>query len=348
MSVELDRAEALLNADQHRTALGVLSSHLAADPDNVHALCLISRALLGVDDAPGALNAARRASALAPGEEWPARLISVAAMRMGDYGLAAAAADESIRLAPSVWQTHQQRAQVDLVSDHVDQHTWQVVREAVRLAPNEPTTHRLMGVVALEMRDHDVAEQALRTALRLDPQDTVAVHEMARLHLKRRNLGAAAAGFADVAALDPTSTVAVRNLAVVAAGVLRIVHLVLWAALFITLRVNEWDSAASRPVIAGCAVAAAVALGVFFRRFHQQTRGQSWRLLRIVVRVDRLLGVWLAALLVGLLGFALAAIGHPSALADVGVGVAAAGVIIGALVSWIRVARLRRQDRAGR
>lgn len=79
---------------------------------------------------------------------------------------------------------------------------------AVTLAPEQPGSHLVFGMVAAAAGQRPEAETAFRRALELDPQNTAAHNELARLHLKQSSvtnpsgLAAAATGFAELARRD--------------------------------------------------------------------------------------------------------------------------------------------------
>src|SRR3984957_8800323 len=78
--------------------------------------CLFARAPLGADRFTEAVEAANRAAAIEPAEEWPHRLASNALMHLGNHAEALRAASESRRLAPGYWQTHVCVAQAALAA----------------------------------------------------------------------------------------------------------------------------------------------------------------------------------------------------------------------------------------
>ena len=69
-------------ANQASTLLARLVS---TEPDSGRAWCLFARAHLGADRYAEAVEAANRAAAIEPGEEWPHRLASNALMHLGNH-----------------------------------------------------------------------------------------------------------------------------------------------------------------------------------------------------------------------------------------------------------------------
>jgi cytochrome c-type biogenesis protein CcmH/NrfG len=214
------RAENLCGLHRYDEAVAVLSTALAARPDDSHTWCVLARAKLGTEDFQGALEAAGRAVALQPDEEWPHRLASIALSRLGQPRQALAAALESVRLAPMLWQTHARVAGTSL-SLRMPEQAQLAANKAVELAPLEPDTWTTLGSVALTRGDRKQATQAFRQALALDPENVNAHDGLARVALKAgrlanpQGLAAAASGFATSVRVDPRSTTSRASLEIV-------------------------------------------------------------------------------------------------------------------------------------
>jgi tetratricopeptide (TPR) repeat protein len=337
------RAVLLIETQRFAQARDILSRHLATDPNDANALCVLAQAYLGLDDYPAALAAAQAAAASEPQNEWAQRLASLTLTRIGRFAEARARADAALRLAPNEWRTHAQRARVDVSADAVSPSTLRTARQAVRLAPWEQDAHSLLGSALLADKQFDEAELEFREALRIDPQSHSTHNEMARLHLARRDIGAAAAGFAGAAALSPADDTAARNLTVVGARALRYVHLVMWIALLVTTKFRDQHGGpVNRTALAVGWVAATAVLAVFGARLHRGSEGKIFRLMLIVVRRDRLLAAWAIGLAVAYGGFAAAALAPSKLVSLAGLLAAAAGIVIGAILSWVRGRRQRR------
>ncbi|WHT20687.1 tetratricopeptide repeat protein [Crossiella sp. CA-258035] len=138
-----------------------------------------------------ALQAAERATELAPDAEAPHRLRGIALTELGRHAEAVAAAREAVRLAPGDW-----RGQVALAEalgaggamlDPQRPEGHQAVaaaRRAVELAPAEPRCFEVLGDIALRATRWDIAEQAYLAALRLDPGNK---HAKLNLDLVRKS-----------------------------------------------------------------------------------------------------------------------------------------------------------------
>ena len=91
----------MLDLGRYEEASTLLARLVSAEPGSGRAWCLFARAHLGADRFAEAVEAANRAAAIEPAEEWPHRLASNALMHLGHHGEALRAAAEARRLAPS-------------------------------------------------------------------------------------------------------------------------------------------------------------------------------------------------------------------------------------------------------
>src|SRR6516164_1710838 len=155
------------------------------------------------------VEAANRAAAIEPAEEWPHRLASNALMHLGNHAEALRAAAESRRLAPSYWQTHVCVAQAALAASHPAVAS-AAAAEARRLAPDEADVHFLSGKVALAAaRDHQ------ELALAIDPGHSGAMNELGRIRLRKHDTSGAIRHFISAARTTPGEQIYSRNIDVV-------------------------------------------------------------------------------------------------------------------------------------
>jgi tetratricopeptide (TPR) repeat protein len=347
VAADLRRARTLIELERYGPARDLLSRVVGQEPGHGEALCLLGQACLAMKDYSGARQAADAAIRQLPDSEWPLRIASLATAHLGDVEQAHSMADAAIRISPDQWMTHTNRASVDLVLHKVDDESLAAAWKGRELAPHEARAHRVVGSVFLELRRVESAEAAIREALRLDPNDAAARNELARVHLRSRKLGHAASGFADAAALNPRDTVAANNLVVVGARALRIVHLILWVVLFTAGRVAiQSDRHPNRAAAVFGWVVAAVAIGVAASRLGAGTGGhrRTVRLLRIVLRRDRLLTAWAVCLGLAFAGLTAAVFAPTRALVTC-VGVSGLALFVGVIFSWVRAGRLKRRGR---
>ncbi|MGW4404201.1 hypothetical protein ACWEJ6_09215 [Nonomuraea sp. NPDC004702] len=125
-----------------------------------------------------ALEAARRAADLDPGDEWACRLISLAHERQGRDADALPPAERAVNLAPGSWSA---RLRLAAISRRIPGRWPAAVADAVlaaRFAPEEADPEVLLGDLALLRGDHPRAGRAYRAALATAP-----AHPQARVNL---------------------------------------------------------------------------------------------------------------------------------------------------------------------
>jgi tetratricopeptide (TPR) repeat protein len=217
-SVDVERARALCDLARFGDAAQLLQRVVAADPQNARAWCLLAQARLGGHEDSDALRASRTALSLAPDDEWPHRLHSIALGKLGRRDESIAAARSATGVAPHSWQAFVQLAQALLGAKSAHQEALGAAEQAVALAPHEAATHIVLGMAARACKRHEEADAAFRAALAIDPQNSVAHNELARLRLRRSKLAGATAladaagGFTNAVRANPRADVSRRNL----------------------------------------------------------------------------------------------------------------------------------------
>ena len=98
----VERARALTGLGRWSEAAAALRPALADPSAGADAWCLLARCELGQSRTGAAREAARRAVALDPHNEWAHRLLSIAMLRLGDHAEAEAACRRSLELAPDL------------------------------------------------------------------------------------------------------------------------------------------------------------------------------------------------------------------------------------------------------
>jgi cytochrome c-type biogenesis protein CcmH/NrfG len=280
------RAETLCGLHRYAEAVTVLSAAIASEPGDAHTWCVLARAKLGAEDFQGALEAAGRAVALEPDEEWPHRLASIAFTRLTQPQQALAAALESVRLAPMLWQTHARVAGTSLTLKMPEQ-AQRAAEKAVELAPLEPDTWTTLGAVALTRGDRKGAEEAYHRALALDPENTNAHDGLARLALKKgrlanpQGLAAAASGFATSVRVDPRATTSRAALEIVLRAFLARFAYFVFLDAYLVLRAT---SSSSNIVVRALPLVVLAVPGVFAAKFLVSStsvvRARLWQVLR--------------------------------------------------------------------
>lgn len=208
----LAHARLLADTERWADALRALAPVIATEPDQPAAYCLAAQCHLGLGDPAASLVAAQAALARDPGSEWAHRLASLSLSRLHRHAEARRHADQAVHTAPLAWQSHRQRAEVDLEAGHVDARTWEAALRAVELGPDRAATHMTLGQLSLRARDNAGAAQAFERALALDPHNAAARNNLAVAQIRRRNFRAAAVNFVGALRLEPTSALFAANL----------------------------------------------------------------------------------------------------------------------------------------
>lgn len=220
VAVEIERARALCELARFDDAAPLLRRAVAAEPQNADAWCLLAQAELGRRHDEDALQAAGTALSLAPDDEWPHRLTSIALERLGRHEESLAMARAATRVAPYAWRAFVRLAHAAVRSGGRSgrNEALAAARQAVMLAPHEAEPHLALGAVARARKRYKEAESAFRTALAIDPQHSAAHNELARLHLRKSrfagaaSLAEAAGGFTNAVRANPGADVSRRNL----------------------------------------------------------------------------------------------------------------------------------------
>jgi tetratricopeptide (TPR) repeat protein len=286
VDLELERARALCELRRFAEAVELLQQLLGRFPDSATAWCLLAQARLGVGDAYAALDAAGHATALEPEAEWPHRLRSIAFEDLGVPDSAIAAARESVRVGPHIWQAHSHWATTLVLAKRDLGEAGAAAERGVALAPHEPDTHYALGVVADARGDHQAAEEHFRRALALDPLHGPTHNARARRLVSSRfdagKLADAAAGFRNVVQADPRANYAAKNIEVVLRVFLARLSYLIFVIVVIAARADHLtsgtaggtDVARIGPVLLAIPVAYAV---YFVARLEPDLRGHLLR-----------------------------------------------------------------------
>jgi tetratricopeptide (TPR) repeat protein len=218
--VALSQAQAMIDVRHYAEASKLLAQLLAAEPSGP-GWSLMAAARLGEGDHTGALDAANQAIALSPADGWPHRLASSALWNLRHYPESLRAALEARRLEPGSWQSHTSVAQAAVSACDL-QLAAAAANEALRLAPEEPDVRYAAGSVRFALSDYQGAEAHQKRVLAANPAHAGALNELGRLALDGHNPVGAVRMFARAAAAAPESPVYARNveLAVIRAAAL--------------------------------------------------------------------------------------------------------------------------------
>jgi tetratricopeptide (TPR) repeat protein len=237
--LELERARALIELHRFDEAASLLQKLVGREPDEASAWSLLAQAQLGAGRPHDALEAASRAAALTPDDDWPHRLRSVALQTLGADESAVAAAREAVRVAPYLWQCHVRLCEAIVLGRGDLDEAQAAAERSLELAPHESDPYYELGLVAAKRGKHDEAERYFRQALAIDPDDAAAHNALARLRFAKSRfnpggLAGAAAGFRDAVQSNPRAGTSARNLELVLrvflARLSYLIFIVVWLA----------------------------------------------------------------------------------------------------------------------
>lgn len=337
---EAERARVLIDAGRFDEAKGLLQTALAREPDDGAKWCLYALCMVRLERPQEALQAARRAAVLEPDDEWPHRLASIALCSQRDYRAAAVAAREAIRREPDLWQTHAQLALAlhELRDQTSVDEAWRAASHAVSLAPEEAETHFVMGVIAQERRQHDIAERAYEKVLALDPAHAAAMNNLGLAQLRRGRLHAAAEGFTSSLRSDPRLEVARANVESVGWRMTTFAYYIAfagwWILRFLVVGDSVGDSLGAYLARAGFGIALLVVWAVLGARMVSQLPAAARQYLLRMPRRSLSFGVMTVGIAGCVVGSMFAAF-TPATIAVYGLAVAGGSIFVSFVTSWV-------------
>ncbi|MDF6044068.1 tetratricopeptide repeat protein [Streptomyces sp. JH14] len=174
-----EQASALLSLDRVDEAKELLARRLAQDPEDVRAWAKLARCHLRVKEYDKVVEATGAALAIDP-EYVDALIVRTYGMRRTtrpDESLAAA--QEAVRLAPLMWQSHVALAEALGAWQPRWPEVLEAAQEAVRLGPEETAAYYALWKASLLNGRGDITALAVRETLRIDPTDAWALQEHA-------------------------------------------------------------------------------------------------------------------------------------------------------------------------
>jgi len=207
----LGRAGMLTDIGRLADAMGAYGAVLREEPDDVQALCGMSRCLGKLGKPAEGLRLAERAAALAPADDWPHRLRSAHLLQLARHRPALDAARTARALDPIGFATMLSlfEAQVAL-RDRAG--AGETARQMIETHPAKPEAHNAVGRAAMLRRQWPAAEAAFRDALRLAPQEPVYQSNLALALERRGNRREAMQHFRSAVQTDPGNATARRQL----------------------------------------------------------------------------------------------------------------------------------------
>lgn len=261
---ELDRVQALIDSGRHDAARRLLAPYLAARPDDARALCQLAACHEADGDHAWMLEAAERACAAEPENEFGHRLRAVALLCLDRNTEAVAAARTAVELVPDAWPGHLVLAGALAGMPGRRRAALAAASTAVRLGPDEAAVHFGHGVLLHAFGRTGRARRAYRRTLSLDPTHAGALENLGRIAERQSRIGASVRYFSAAAALSPGGVAGTAHLR----RVLRQVLGLSWVAMLGVMFVLVW---AWSPVAWGVAAALLVGAGVW-----------AWRSLRVL------------------------------------------------------------------
>ena len=167
----LQRARALADLGRWSEAVEALQPALADPGGGAEPWCVLARCELGRGRADVARTAAGRAVAADPDAEWGHRLLSVAALRLGDRAGARAAAERALALEPDLCEGLHLLATIRRDERGGLPDAEHLARRALQADPGHPLAWQTAAEVAVARRNWPQAESYARQGLALDPQD---------------------------------------------------------------------------------------------------------------------------------------------------------------------------------
>jgi Tfp pilus assembly protein PilF len=178
--LQLQRGEAGAAAD-------LLGPVLAAEPDHVTALVLMTHAQLALEKPDLAHEVAARAVQHAPESAEALTALSRTLTALGRHDEAIAMAQAAVARQADNPYRHNRLAWALMEQGQGAVEAEHAAREAVRLGPDEADFRITYAMVMKQLNLPDRARQALRDALRIDPENAIARHELAAFDVVHRN-----------------------------------------------------------------------------------------------------------------------------------------------------------------
>lgn len=342
----LARIEMLISLGRHEEALAQLAPVVHHNPGDCYALCLCAQAQLQLERPRLAKEAAEAATRADPTAEWPVRLLSIALRELGEQARAIEMAAASVRMEPELWEPRAILA-IALSEMRGSRHrARRVAHSAVRIAPNEPQTYFVVGLVADRMSRYSDAEAAYRHALRVDPQHAAARNNLSVLLSRRRDYIGAARGFTEAAAGDPRMVIARRNVDFIVIRLVQQAQLIVIGATFFALTGPRLLGIASHWVSFVAALTGGTLIAWFVVRFLRATPRRLHQYLWTLPARDQLTAAWITLLCVSLLVLCVAA-ALPGLLRWEGFGLACIALAAALILNYLRATRRRRRAGAG-
>lgn len=233
-----ERAEALCNLRRFPEAEQLAGDVIEADPNNLAAWCLLTRARMGRGDHEHARMAAMTAIGLAPENGLPFRLLSLCERKLGHMSESVAAAETAARLTPLSWNSQTVLAFALASLGGRDADAQAAAERALQLAPHKAVVHATAAKIHRDAGRDDEATQALKRVLAIDPEHPFALNELGRLQLHKasaESLATAGLHFESAVRSNPRFAVGAMNVdATIRLFLSQVATLTMFVACFVT------------------------------------------------------------------------------------------------------------------
>ena len=173
---QIQEAETLLEMGLTDDAARLLERVLAAEPEDVRAMCLLSWVLLQRGDPEEALATADRAVATAPVLEWAQRMRGIALRALGEPERALEALRHAAGLDPEEWRPVREMADLLLADLNRVEEAAAAAEQLDRIAPELPGNHELWARIDLDRGRPVESEEHCRKFLAEEPQHPRTLH----------------------------------------------------------------------------------------------------------------------------------------------------------------------------
>lgn len=212
MSASLTRAQQLRDLHRHEEAVALLHAHLAQNPDDPIAFLELAMNRLEIEGAKLlALEDARRATGLLPGESFPLALQSRVLSSLDREKEALPLADSAIALDPENPYSWNSKS-LALCGLHRWNEAEQSARQALVLDPDDATASNLLAHTLRLQQKLNESEAESRRRLARDPENAFSFANSGWASLQRGQIGEAENFFKEALRLDPEMSYAKNGL----------------------------------------------------------------------------------------------------------------------------------------
>lgn len=321
---------------------------LASEPGDSELLIQAAVAHLGLGAPAESRRLLLSAAAVDPGSARIHRILSFVALQEGLTPEAVREGLRAVQLSPFDASGHAQLARAwARQGDRTAART--AAGRALELAPDAADSHLAMADVLFPdgarppKADLARAEEHLARALQIEPGSAAALNDLARIHLARGHGVLAAGHLASAVRADPMTEVMQRNMDVVFISLVARAHWILFVMWFVTRQVFRAGGGESpRWVPLVLAVAGLGLIGWVGLRLRAQVPAYLGAFVRGFVRRERVGSLWAVCLLATAVLFLASAVA-PDSIREALLLWAWLPLLTGAVLSWARAVRSRRQ-----